>query len=354
MKEVQGTTEQRTGAEQLVVEELASRIERLLQAEGGAVKESRIISRFRGFAGPRNEALKSLAEAGRIRKVRGSKTGTTLVALTTARRGLKTTARTEQARLAALEAERREALKPTAAEYNGGDDSFSSYRFYLKMLAAGTMKAHELPFKVAEEREECPKVRRPRKWKGGSVKLSQASSQTQEAISQAVRQDVEEQIGNGKAAWNTAKAQYVASLPTLAHKILHLLRRDGVRTEASLLPLAKAEEQPVPEALLKRTLQELGEAGKIRKRRERSTGRIVFDAFGKMPNRELETLLIGVMADPKNGIPVPEDTKLARRVNAFREAGRKAKATANVEAEAGQEAERQTGSAENDQQPVAA
>ena len=337
-KEVQGTTEQRTGAEQLVVEELASRIERLLQAEGGAVKESRIISRFRGFAGPRNEALKALAEAGRIRKVRGSKTGTTLVSLATNRRGLKNTARAEQARLAALEAERREALKPTAAEYNGGDDSFSSYRFYLEMLAAGTMKAEELPFKVASEREECPKVRRPRKWKGGSVKPSQASSQTQETISQAVCRNVERQIGNGEAAWNTAKAGYVANLPTLAHKILHLLRRDGNRTEASFLPLAKAEEQPVPESLLKRTLQELGEAGKIRKRRERSTGRIVFDAFGKMPSRELETLLIGVMAEPKNGIPVPEDTKLARRVAAFRKAGAAGKAKAEAEREVEQQA----------------
>ena len=349
VKEVQGTTEQRTGGEQLVVEELASRIERLLQAEGGAVKESQITSRFRGFAEPRNEALRSLAEAGRIRKVRGSKTGTTLVALAepaTARRGLKTTARTEQARMAALEAERREALRPTAQEYNGGDSSFSNYRFYVEMLAAGAMKAEELPFKVASEREECPKVKRPRSWKGGSAKTAGAPARTQETISQATRRDVEEQLGNGDAAWNTAKAQYVASLPTLAHKILHLLRRDGVRTEDSLLPLAKAEEQPVPEALLKRTLQELGEVGKIRKRRERSTGRIVFDAFGKMADRELETLLIGVMADPNNGILVPEDTKLARRVAAFR----KAKATAKVKAEA----ERQAESAETEPQPVAA
>jgi hypothetical protein len=332
-------TEQTT-REQLVVEELAQRIERLLRAEGGAVKESRIVSRFRGFAEPRNAALGSLAEAGKIRKVRSSKTGTTLVTLATTRRGLKTTARAEEARLVALEGERREALKPTAAEYNGGDDSFSSYRFYLEMLAAGAMSACELPFKVATEREECPKVQRPRRWKGGPVK--QAEAQTQDTISHSMRRDIEERRTNGDAAWNTAKAHYVANLPTLAHKILHLLRRDGDRTEASLLPLAKAEEQPVPEAMLKRTLQELGEAGKIRKRRERSTGRIVFDAFGKMPERELETLLIGVMAESKNGIPVPEDTKLARRVAAFRKAKAKSKA------------ERQTEAVETEQQPVVA
>ncbi len=215
-------------------------------------------------------------------------------------------------------------------------------------------QAEELPFKVASEREECPKVKRPRQWKGGSAEQAKVLARTQDKISQAIRRDIEEQLGNGEAAWNTAKAQYVASLPTLAHKILHLLRRDGVRTEASLLPLAKAEEQPVPEALLKRTLQELGEAGKIRKRRERSTGRIVFDAFGKMADRELETLLIGVMAEPKNGIPVPEDTKLARRVEGFRKAKDTAKAVAKVEAEAEREAEREAGSAENEQQPVAA
>ena len=344
---------QRTGEEQLVVEELASRIEQLLENEGGAVKESRIISRFRGFPEPRTAALKYLAEGGWIRRTRDPKTGTVLVSLPEAwvPKGLKSAAGAERARLAALEAERREALKPTAQEYNGGDDSFPTYRLYLEMLAAGAMKAHELPFKVPTEREECPKVSRPRRWeprKGGAVKQSEAKSQ--DTISQGLRRDIEEQLGNGDAAWSTAKAQYVASLPTLAHKILHLLRRDGFRTEDSLLPLAKAEDQPVPETLLKRTLQELGEAGKIRKRRERSTGRIVFDAFGKMPKRELETLLIGVMADPENGIPVPEDTKLARRVAAFR----KAKATAKANGAAEREEERQTEAAETEPQPIPA
>lgn len=278
----QGTTRE----EQLVVEELARRIERLLQNEGGAMKESRIISRFRGFAGPRTEAL-----------------------------------------------------KPTAEEYSGGDASFTTYRLYLELLAEGTMKAHELPFRVATEREECPKVARPRRWeprKGGPAKQAEAQT-TQDTISHSMRRDIEERRTNGDAAWSTAKAQYVANLPTLAHKILHLLRRDGFKTEASLLPLAKAEDQPVPEALLKRTLQELGEAGKIRKMRERSTGRIVLDAFGKMPERKLETLLLGVMAEPKNGIPVPENTKLARRVAAFRKAKAGAKATPQVKGEAERE-----------------
>jgi hypothetical protein len=48
------------------------------------------------------------------------------------------------------------------------------------------------------------------------------------------------------------------------------------------------------------------------------------------------------MAEPKNGIPVPEDTKLARRVAAFRKARAKG------------EAERQTEAAETEQQPVVA
>ncbi len=61
-----------------------------------------------------------------------------------------------------------------------------------------------------------------------------------------------------------------------------------------------------------------------------------------MPERELETLLIGVMAEPRNGIPVPEDTKLARRVAAFRKAKAKGKA------------ERQTEAVETEQQPVKA
>ena len=347
-------TEQST--KELVVEELADRIlDIFLQEEPDAIKETELVSRLRGFGRVRTLALRKLSDEGQIQRVQDPKTGTNFIQIVNLvhrnqRFTLAGVAKAERLRLAALEAEQREALKPTGQEYNGGDASFSSYRFYLEMLAAGAMKAEELPFKVASEREECPKVKRPRQWKGGSAKTAGAPARTQDTISQATRRDVEEQLGSGKAAWNTAKAQYVASLPTLAHKILHLLRRDGVRTEASLLPLAKAEEQPVPEALLKRTLQELGEAGKIRKRRERSTGRIVFDAFGKMPRRELETLLIGVMAELKNGIPVPEDTKLARRVAAFRKARRKAGAAAKAKAEA----ERQTESAETEQQPVAA
>ena len=39
------------------------------------------------------------------------------------------------------------------------------------------------------------------------------------------------QVHTGRAAYNTTRALYVSSLPTLAHRVLHLLRRDGRQTQ---------------------------------------------------------------------------------------------------------------------------
>lgn len=59
----------------------------------------------------------------------------------------------------------------------------------------------------------------------------------------------------------------------------------------------------------------------------------------RMAEGELETLLIGVMADPKSGIVVPAGTKLARRVQGFRKAKAKAQAERRAERTAGRHAE---------------
>ena len=154
-------------------------------------------------------------------------------------------------------------------------------------------------------------------------------------LSPEARRAVEERLASGDAAWETAKAQHVAGLPTLSHKILHLLARDGARTEASFVPLAEAEELPVPEKAVREAVCALGEAGKIRKRRGKTDGRVYLAPLERMAERELETLLIGVMADPRSGIPVPEGSKLARRVEGFR----KAQAERRAEREAARTAE---------------
>ena len=94
---------------------------------------------------------------------------------------------------------------------------------------------------------------------------------------------------------------------------------------------------PVPEKAVREAVAALGEAGKIRKRRSTKTGLVYLAPLERMAERELETLLIGVMADPRNGIIVPEGTKLARRVEGFRKAqaertaGRAAEVTAATE-----------------------
>jgi hypothetical protein len=156
--------------------------------------------------------------------------------------------------------------------------------------------------------------------------------ETGDTLSPEIRRRIERQ-----AAWRTAKAHYVASLPTLSHKILHLLKRDGARTEASFVALAEAEECHLPERAVREALTELGEAGKIRRVRGRKTGRQFLAPLERMGERELETLLIGVLADEKSGIPVPGNTKLARRVEGFRKARAQLRAAPDAEVEEAKE-----------------
>lgn len=106
------------------------------------------------------------------------------------------------------------------------------------------MSADDLPFQLPAQRDECPKVRRQRRWRGqggsrldfsAAAQAERRRAEDRDFLSPEARRAVEEQLASGDAAWETAKAHYVASLPTLAHKILHLLSRDGARTEASFV-----------------------------------------------------------------------------------------------------------------------
>jgi hypothetical protein len=349
-------TEQRI--EEAVVQELAGKIAEYLEGEGGAVAESALVREFRGFGRIRTAALRWLAERGHVRRVRAKGTGARLTTLEPAGRDdldrtrligeharlvfepasvvvafttmpghvIEATPGLQALRQDSLVAERREALKPTAEEYGTDTDS---YRFYMEQLAARTMSPGEVPFRVTADREDCPKAKRPRRWKGEAVsekrytaaaQTARRERETRDALSPEIRRRIERQVGTGEAAWRTAKAHYVASLPTLSHKILHLLKRDGARTEASFVALAEAEEYPLPEKAVREALTELAEAGKIRRVRSRKTGRQFLVPLERMGERELETLLIGVLADEKSGIPVPANTKLARRVEGFRKA----------------------------------
>lgn len=335
-----------------VVEELAGRIAGFLTERNGAVEESALVGRFRGFGRIRTLALRWLAERGHVRRTRNA-CGTTVIAYTvTPEPVVRAAAGLHEVREAALEAERREALKPTAEEY--GTDT-EAYRFYTDLLAGGRISAEDLPFKLPAQRDECPKVRRQRRWKGrdgsrldfsAAAQAERRRAEERDFLSPEARRAVEERLASGDAAWETAKAQYVAGLPTLAHKILHLLSRDGARTEASFVALAEAEEAPVPEKAVREAVGALGEAGKIRKRRGTKTGRVYLAPLERMAERELETLLIGVMADPRSGIIVPDGSKLARRVEGFRKV--------RAERRAGRAADRHAEVAAATQQPVGA
>lgn len=126
------------------------------------------------------------------------------------------------------------------------------------------------------------------------------------------------------ATWQIRHGYMLAILGSTRYS---LLVRAGARTEASFVSLAEPEEHPILEKPVREAVRKLGEAGKIRKLRSRKTGRELLTPVERMTERELETLLIGVMADPRSGIRVPEGSKLSRRVERFR----KAKAAARKE-----------------------
>jgi nucleoside-diphosphate-sugar epimerase len=118
---------------------------------------------------------------------------------------------------------------------------------------------------------------------------------------------MEAQLRTGRAAYNTARAVYLASLPTLAHKVLHLLRRDGRAPQERFLALAGAEAvgRGDAEAVLGGAIRALGEAGKIRRLRSRTTGELYLEATEELDEAAFARSLRRIIHSGHHGIPVP-------------------------------------------------
>lgn len=114
---------------------------------------------------------------------------------------------------------------------------------------------------------------------------------------------------SGLAAYDTARAIYLQQLPTLAHRLLHLLRREGgairerefVSRHAKLAGARAAE----PEAALLVALRELANAGKMRRLRSRKTGEIILAATEPLDEVRFRRSLNGLIRDSKFGIVSP-------------------------------------------------
>ena len=114
---------------------------------------------------------------------------------------------------------------------------------------------------------------------------------------------------SGRASYDTARAVYLQRLPTPAHRLLHLLRREGcaAREEEFLSRHTRlAGSRAVdPEASLKAALSELAEAGKVRRLRSRRTGEVFLAATEGLDEMSFRRSLNGLIRDGRFGIVSP-------------------------------------------------
>ena len=267
-------------------------------------------------------ALALLAGRGEIRKVRCRFSGTTLVVLAGVPWGSVARELRRVADLkAALVEERRESMKPHGSEVErvGGRQVAEWLVGFRRAVEGRRLKPghvrelirREFPFRVGlydalgedEEIEEWQRSHVSRREENariirrdlaagivpGPYGVSPEPHWTEDP---ALRRRVEAQLRTGRAACNTARAIYVSFLPTLAHKVLHLLRRDGRRPQERFVVLARAHDpgSSRPEELLEEAVRQLGEADKVRRMRSRKTGRIYLEATKglDLPSYELD------------------------------------------------------------------
>lgn len=325
-------------------EVLAVEAVRRVERRGGALEERTLRISLRRYPPRlRRETLALLAERGEARRLRCRSSGKTLVVLADAP---KAAAGRELRRVADLEAalgeERREALKPHASEVERvGGKAVAEWLFEFRRAVAGRglkpgqvreLIRTRLPFRIglqdalgedaeieewrrsrARRREENAGINR-RDTRAGFVPRRFGSSPEPHWIDDPdLRRRIGAQLRTGRAAHNTARAVYLASLPTLAHKVLHLLRRDGRRTEERFLALAAADAagREDPQALLGDAIRALGEAGKVWRLRSRATGRVYLEATEGLDEATFARSLRWVVRSGRYRIPVPEGRRRA-------------------------------------------
>ena len=95
------------------------------------------------------------------------------------------------------------------------------------------------------------------------------------------------------------------SLPSLAHKLLHLRRRDGAALEEAFVDLARGEqpEHPMPLLILNAAAGELAEAGKVKKARNRRSGKVYLRATAPLDEKAHRRDLSRIVNSAEAGIP---------------------------------------------------
>jgi hypothetical protein len=132
-----------------------------------------------------------------------------------------------------------------------------------------------------------------------------------------LRRSIERRRKSGRAAYDTARAVYVQRCPELAHKLLHLLRRDcdGVTNERDFVSrhVRLADGAADPEGAILAALRSLAEAGKVRRVRSRKTGEVFVAATEPLDETGYRRALNGLIRDESCGIVSPwSDTAAVR------------------------------------------
>jgi len=124
-----------------------------------------------------------------------------------------------------------------------------------------------------------------------------------------LRSRLERARSSGRAAYDTARAVYLQRLPTLAHRLLHLLRREGgaILEEEFVSRHAKlaGPQVPEPEAAVRTALRELADAGKVRRLRSRATGEVFLTTTQPLDEGSFRRSLNGLIHDARYGIVNP-------------------------------------------------
>lgn len=135
----------------------------------------------------------------------------------------------------------------------------------------------------------------------------EADSEKHWAEDERFRRHVERRRNSGRTAYDTARAVYLQRCPDLQHKLLHLLRRDGVQPEDEFLFRHSnlATETTDPQGTLRVALRQLADAGKVRRVRSSRTGEVFLTATEPLDETGYRRSLNALVRDGRFGIVNP-------------------------------------------------
>lgn len=212
-------------------------------------------------------------------------------------------------------------------------------RYFFTKIARRALAA-ELPWDSKAERKRSANISRrirseivaARKARAGEPLIVKAAgeldAERHERLASAaehskLHSSIEGRQKSGRASYDTARALYLQRCPELEHKLLHLLRRDGVKAEGKFISRHSnlAAEANNPEGALRAALCTLAESGKVRRVRSHKTGEVFLTATEPLDETGYRRSLNGLIRDERHGIVNPWSSEAPSPVEAEGETG---------------------------------